>query len=124
MNNVVRSLPHSFGDCSDDSANPPQPCRGSAPLYESGSEESGKFTKAVWFGGLSTMHFDACSLTRKSMSASAWGSSQFRLSVSGQFDQIKLYIRAHNGPIVMDSADHCCGKNISFNLGFVVDCIP
>jgi hypothetical protein len=52
------------------------------------------------------------------------GASQFFLTVAGEFHQIQLYIRAHNGPIHMDSPDHCCGKNISFRLKFVVDCLP
>merc|ERR1711871_1092797 len=67
------------------------------------------------------MHFDSCALTRKDKGA---GKSQFHLSVGGQFEQLKLYLRAHNGPIVMGSANHCCGNNVTFNLKFAVDCTP
>jgi len=125
MSSVVASMPHAFGDCNDQNAKPPHPCSGSSPLYQKGSVKDDRFTEAIWFGGLNTMHFDSCSLVREvPSSASAGGSSQFHLSVGGQFDRIQLYIRSHNGPIIMDSPNHCCGRNITFNLKFVVDCVP
>jgi len=124
MNSVIGSMPHSFGDCSDKRAKPPQPCSGSTPLYKSGSVDSDEFTEAIWFGGLHTMHFNTCSLNREVLSTSRGGGSQFHLVVGGQFERIQLYLRAHDGPIVMDSPNHCCGQNITFNLKFVVDCAP
>jgi len=116
LNHMIPSLPNAFGDCKDKAADAPEPCKGSEPLYH-----KGKDVTAVWIGGLNSMNVKDCSLTKQLLDS---GRTAFSLEIAGVFSEIKLFLRVNTMGVHMDSADHCCGKDIRYSMKLVLDCIP
>mmetsp|Transcript_110761 Transcript_110761/g.352866 ORF Transcript_110761/g.352866 Transcript_110761/m.352866 type:complete len:863 (+) Transcript_110761:120-2708(+) len=127
---IQRKAPAAFGDCQNTATAPPQPCKGDTMLVDS-TTDSG-FVQVPWVAGLNTIHFDKCHLLRDSVlsdSRSALPSSEYHLTVGGVFKHLNLFLHVKKcGPFGqctnMNSADHCCGDDIRFQLRFSMGCKP
>jgi len=123
LDQVAEQLPAAFGNCKDKDSNPPQPCFGDENLQTNEDEDSRM--DAIWMGGLRTLSFDSCHLEKVNDGLP----ETYRLKVGGQFHKISMFLRVKTcspigGCIKMNSADHCCGKNIGFNFTFDIACNP
>jgi len=89
------------------------------------------FIEAKWLAGLNTIKLVNCRLSKEPPQwSNSSGSSivKYHLEIDGVFDKIQLFLHLQQcGPIgctKMNSANHCCGRGIEFNLSFTMDCNP
>jgi len=121
-----RALPATFGDCSDLSTEPPLPCSGKAPLYQ--TKDGDNYVHAVWLSGINTLNLTFCHLWKE---APHQGGTRYHLTFGGRFDKIQMFLRAREcgkfpmlGCTAVNSSRHCCGDNIGFNITFGLQCRP
>jgi hypothetical protein len=122
LSKVKTQFPHSYGNCTDKDSKPPQPCIGKDNLQTQG--DANNYMNAIWIGGLETMEVTQCSLTRALSQVP--GESEYNFVIAGEFGKLPLFLRVRQctavGCVKMNSAKHCCGKHVSFNFTFGIDC--
>eukprot|EP00928_Gymnodinium_smaydae_P041049 TRINITY_DN27798_c0_g2_i2.p1 TRINITY_DN27798_c0_g2~~TRINITY_DN27798_c0_g2_i2.p1 ORF type:complete len:846 (-),score=152.73 TRINITY_DN27798_c0_g2_i2:259-2796(-) len=140
VNRTLReALPAAYGDCdgssdpagSSEFVRPPSPCKRGPPLYN--VQNGPNYAKALWLGGVNSINLNKCELRKDppvwTVGTLGEPTTRYHLTIGGHFDMIKLFLHVNQceGPLGctrMDSADHCCGNNIEFNISFSMDCRP
>jgi len=127
------ALPNSYGMCNSNNSaeNPPSPCNGHKDLYTKEDAED-QYIIAKWISGVNSIRFSECNLFKMTPDPFAPYSSNstYQLTLGGVFDEIKLFLHARQcedalaflGCTKMNSADHCCGSDIRFNVTFELGC--
>lgn len=139
-------IPPSLGDCNGSGSGleytpdmmPPnrEHCSGNKPLYS--SVDNSGYIQALWLAGLNTIHLHTCYLWKEKRTDHISNdvaykdptvTTRYHLSLGGSFDFVKLFLHlkkcsAPFGCTLLNSADHCCGENIKFNITFGLECRP
>lgn len=120
---IEHSLPYSFGDCSAPDVPSPEKfgCVGNSSLYMNETSGSTRLT-VRWASGLNTIRLKHVAL--QVIKDSAY---PIQIGVQGVLEDMKASIKVENCLFgchtLMDSADHCCGKHRTFDLGIASSCV-
>merc|ERR1711957_1019148 len=103
LNTTLRhAVPMSFGSCDDGENPPPKPCEGTATLYEKRTGTD-NFIEARWLSGINTVSLNVCKLWKDPPVMTPGFNqtrTQYHLTLSGQFDYLKLMLHVNQCPNV------------------------